>query len=193
MLTDYFRYINYERSSEFPGFYLLHYGGHEYFACSYSDRYRAKMQIVDIVKHLYPRQKPHSHDFDFHHIVERPHLADISVAGSTVNERYPGMPTVMIHKPEHMRYNSILHAPETRQLYMRQDINIPEGVAESERVIRSMFKDNPEEIANEVKTRISIMKTLYAGAYEGNDLLRIMSGNILNDYQQCIKAPAYNS
>jgi hypothetical protein len=190
MLTNYFRYINYERSSQFPGFYLLHYRDREYFACAYGDRYLGKMQIVEILKYLYPKKNLNSREFDFHHIVERPHLADISVAGSTVNDSYPGMPAVMIHKPEHYRYNSILHAAETRELYMRQDINLPDGVEESERVIRGMFASNPEETSKEVKTRIHIMKGLYEGAYEGNDLLSTVSDNILNEYGLRLKPAA---
>ena len=182
MLTDYFRYINFRQSS-FPGFYVISFRKNSYYACAYGSRFRGKMQITELMKSLRTFPKYRATDFDFHHIVERPHLADISCSGATVDESYSGMPSIMIHKGEHNRYNMILRAGETRELYMRSGQNLPVGVAESERKVREMLADNKDSAKAEIGKRIEILKHIYQGVYEENDVLQIVSMNILNDYR----------
>lgn len=182
MITDYFRYINYAQSS-FSGFYHIEYSGRSYYACAYSNRFRGKMELTGLLKSLKTFPKYNEGDFDFHHIVERPHLADISFSGSKVDESYPSMPVVMIHKGEHHGYNRILHAGETRELYMRTKTGLPSGVEDSENAVRKMAENNSEEARKEVNLRIDILKEIYNGVYQGNNILKIISANILNDYR----------
>ncbi len=183
MITSYFGGINFSQSS-FPGFYVLDYRGQSYYACAYRDRNRGKTAITELMKSLKTFPKYKEGEFDFHHIVERPHLADISFGGNTVNTNYPAMPTVMIHKGEHNRYNMILRAGETRELYMRTKGNLPATVEESEKMVREMLASSKKDEAKlEIARRIDILTEIYRGVYEKSSILKIISTNILKSYR----------
>lgn len=191
MITKYFSGLQ-SKQSDFPGFYILDYRGRSYYACAYRDRLRGKTELSSLIKSLKTFPKYQSRDFEFHHIVERLHLADISCAGSEVNTAYPAMPTVMIHKGEHHQYNMILHAGETRELYMRTAANLPSGTENSEQSVRTMLAtaDSKEkELAKgEIRQRIDIMNQLYHGVYENNSLLKMIASNIFSDYRSRLAA-----
>ena len=182
MITRYFSGINF-RQSDFHGFYIIDYRGRSYYACAFRDRLRGKMEITTLIKTLKTTPAYQRSAFEFHHIVERQHLADISCAGDEVNASYPAMPSIMIHKTEHHQYNMLLHAGETRELYMRSAENIPSGVVDSEAAVRKMLSTSDskerELFKNEINQRIDIMNQLYHGVYEGNGLLKKIASKCL--------------
>jgi hypothetical protein len=126
-----------------------------------------------------------ANDFDFHHIVEEQHLADISFSHQLCFN-YGNMPTVMIHKGEHKRYNAILHTRETRHLYLRdagkftsQNLSSLERKQAAVKLFNNGVSD---EGTSELFNRISILKEIYGNVYEGNNVLKTISNNIFKEY-----------
>ena len=71
-LTDFLSGTNWKKSS-FSNFYVVGKGENQDYMCAYVHRNgSAKKEICEIMKRS-------TANFDFHHIVERQHLADISV------------------------------------------------------------------------------------------------------------------
>lgn len=181
MLTDYFRDVSFKKST-FPGFYIVQYHNRSYFACPYGERMKGKKEISAILASLKTFPKYRAAEFEFHHVVERPHLADISFEGPLVNELYGGMPAVMLHRGEHHTYNRILHSRQTRDLYMRDQQDLPEDVVESEQAVRRLLVAEKQKAKQEIRQRISIMREVYRGVYEDNNVLYVIARNIINRY-----------
>ncbi|HEX9513137.1 MAG TPA: hypothetical protein VF939_21755 [Puia sp.] len=190
MITDYFRTLTYSKS-ETERFYRVKGANTEFLICAFKDRDSGKSEIINALKRMPEYRHLNAGDFDFHHIVEKQHMADISFLGELERD-YQNFPTAMIHKKEHKeRYNSILHTKETRLLYMRDAIN-PVRAKQNSSVIRQtstiqLFGNglNPAGM-QELRSRINILKEIYWAAYEGNDVFRIISRNILNKYDRSL-------
>jgi len=187
MITKYFSNIHFRVSYEFKNFFIISYGGKAYYACAYRDREVCKGELSSFLKAQKTFPKYAEGDFHFHHIVEKQHLADISFSGDNIGIVYAAMPTIMIHKSEHKRYDRLLHIGETRKLYMRTEQHESIKAEDKEKAVRKMFSVvSPEEKENakkEIAERIDIMHQLYQETYRDNNLLKSIASNILRDYR----------
>lgn len=185
MITQYFKNLNYYNSS-FMGFYVLHYLRDEYYVCAYNDRNKSKNEIISLLTKLPSYRNLTAGDFDFHHVVEDQHLADISL-NSRLFYDYGNMPTIMIHKEEHKRYNAILHTKETRFLYLRdQEKFTRQNLSADKRrkIARNILNNNNHSA---IIARIKILGEIYESVYEGNKILQIIAKNIFHEYQQSLR------
>lgn len=186
MVTSYFRGIHFSHS-DFPNFYIIEFGRHSYYTCAYGNRETGKMQISKLMASLRTSPKYSAGEFDFHHIIERPHLADISSSGPMVKESYDRMPSIMIHRSEHNRYGMLLRGDGTRKMYIHPKIEENEKYEKREEAVRRMLQqqgEKKEEAKREIRNRIGILREIYQGTYEGNTLLQIIASNILDDYSK---------
>ncbi len=106
-LTEFLKGVNWTPSS-FRNFYVAGKGKNEEYICAYVHRNSSKKEICKIMNRS-------TNVFDFHHVVEHQHLADVAVDGM-LNMMYEyEMPTVMMHNVKHhLAYDAILHIKETR-------------------------------------------------------------------------------
>ena len=189
MITDYFKPLTYSMS-ETKRFYRVKGSNAEFFFCAFKDRDSGKNEIIDALRRMPVYNHLSAGDFEFHHIVEKQHLADISFLGQ-MDIDYQNFPTAMIHKDEHKkRYNAILHTRETRLLYLRDGINPIKrhrSSATRQRSSVQLFDSglNRDGI-QELRSRIAILKDIYRWAYEGNDVFTVIANNILNEYSRAL-------
>lgn len=153
MITDYFKHATFSKST-FPGFYIVQYHNRSYFTCAYRDRMKGEKEVSAILASPKTFPKYRAAEFEFHHVVERPHLVDISCGGRLVNELYSGMPSVMLHCGEHHTYSRIFHSRQTNDLYMRDQENLPENVTQSERAVRDMIQYDKQKAKADIRARI---------------------------------------
>jgi hypothetical protein len=190
MVTSYLRSLNYSPSS-FDSFYVVTSGRDSYYVCAYKDRNNAKKDVMELLTMLPAYQKLTIKDFDFHHIVEEQHLADITFSNE-LYFNYGNMPTVLVHKGEHQRYNAILHVKESRSLYLRDQEKftgqkLRDSHARKQATITLLNNGTKGEGIEEISNRISILKEMYSSVYEGNRILKTISNNIFDAFKHELK------
>ena len=72
--------------------------------------------------------------WEWHHIVEGQHFADVDFTGRLPSLYADELPCVLISKEEHLAYNRVLHVRETDELY--RDAGMPPGVPGNARARR---------------------------------------------------------
>lgn len=172
-LTQFLTEVNW-RPSSFSNYYVAGKGNSEEYICAYVNRNKSKKEICKIMNRS-------TNVFDFHHVVEHQHLADISVDGMLDMMYDYEMPTVMMHNVKHhLACDAILHVKETRYRYLRKEtasINVEQRQREAEKLFRSF------EGRSELTKRVNEMKEIYAEVYRSEGTLRKIALNILNYYQ----------
>lgn len=162
------------KPSDYPNFFIIGKGSNALYSCAYNDRNNgSKESIMEISRHS-------PADFDFHHIVEQQHLADISYNGLLTTMYNFQIPTVLLHNREHqLRYNSILHVAQTRHLYLRTETkNL--GIPEKEREATKLYSNTQGR--KQLKERTLEMKKLYSVIYELDHSLKRIAMNIFDCY-----------
>ncbi|MCW3111180.1 MAG: hypothetical protein JWQ09_5686 [Segetibacter sp.] len=174
-LTKFFTAVEWKESESYPFFYLLgHEDPHSFYVTTYDKRDNgSKESILGLMG-----KKPK--DFDFHHIIEKRHLADISIDGMLdINHGYK-MPVVLLHNLEHrLAFTSILSTKETRYLYMNKEtgyISLQQKQLEAIKLYKSA------EGKKLLAERVAAMKKLYSQVYETEPLLKQVANNILDSY-----------
>lgn len=172
-ITQFFHGIRWKLSDSYENFYIIGLRKDEMYTCAYHDRNTAKKSIMQISGY-------NSAEFDFHHIVEQQHLADISYDGSLHSMYEYQIPTVLLHNREHqLRYNSILHIAQTRHLYMSKEMG---NIGMPKKQIEAMKLYCNKEGRKQLKERTLEMKNLYSDVYESDLSLKQIAMNILDHY-----------
>ena len=147
--------------------------------CAYVHRNgNAKKEICELMKRS-------TGSFDFHHIVERQHLADISVNGMLDFMYQYEIPTVMLHNVKHqLAYNAILHIKETRHRYLGKESN---SIGIEERQKRAIRLSHNPEGRKLLQKQIDEMMDIYGEVYHNEPVIRKIASNILNHYSDLIR------
>ncbi len=184
MITNYFQSLNYAATEGNSGLYVVYYGTEEWYCCAYKDRNNFKSDIVDSVNRLMGLSTSKK-DWEFHHIVEKQHIADLPLTGlglGTLNDYYINhIPTVLISKSEHSMISSFFHFKEFRQLYYvdqlgtsAKNVNVRQSTASSNYSAGSLNKADVVKIING-------LIEMYANVYILHPAFQIISRNFLND------------
>src|SRR5215208_6059820 len=89
--------------------------------CSYADGKRHKTRLFANMAAM--GQAEARQTWEWHHIVEGQHFADVDFAGRLAVLYADELPCVLISREEHIAYNRILHIRETDELY--RDAGLP--------------------------------------------------------------------
>ncbi|MDQ6611263.1 MAG: hypothetical protein M3Y64_02430 [Gemmatimonadota bacterium] len=143
--------------------------------CSYADGKRHKAKIF--AKLAAAGQAEAKHSWEFHHIVEGQHYADVDFTGRLAQLYADELPCVLIAKEEHLAYNRVLHISETDELYrehgLPRKLQACSAAAFAEAKVRS---NHPR-----LRLRVSAMLRLYHDLYAGDPVLDTIAKNVLND------------
>lgn len=156
MLQNYLTGLQFEKCDDWDknlsGLYVIRgSNGFYYYISNYNTWKTKKQYFFDI---LIRYQKEIKKEWELHHIVEKQHLQSFYSAAD-LNYLYAYQwPCILIHKGEHIAYNSILHSKEPKILFDLKN-RIPK-----------------EQLLNNIKT-------MYREAYSGNIILSTIAQNVL--------------
>src|SRR5512147_2326358 len=88
--------------------------------CSYADGKRHKGRLFANMAAMGQREQRRS--WEWHHVVEGQHFADVDFTGQLASLYLEQLPCVLIAREEHTAYNRILHIRETDELYRDTDL-----------------------------------------------------------------------
>ena len=143
--------------------------------CSYADGKRHKARLFDKLKHagqLEPRG-----GWEWHHIVEGQHFADVDFAGRLATLYEDALPCVLIAKEEHLAYNRLLHIRETDELF--RAAGLPADLRKRSAEAAAAARDRRKH--GELRTRVRELERLYRNAYVGDRVLATIAMNVLED------------
>lgn len=141
--------------------------------CSYADGKRHKGRLFDNLNRA--GQPEGRGGWEWHHIVEGQHFADVDFAGRLPNVYAEELPCVLIAKEEHLAYNRLLHIRETDELY--RAAGLPPDLRKRSAAAAAAARDRTKHGA----LRMRVLERLYRNAYAGDLVLTTIAGNVLND------------
>jgi hypothetical protein len=143
--------------------------------CSYADGKRHKAALFAKLAAAGQTESPDS--WEWHHIVEGQHFADVDFAGQLSALYEHELPCVLIAREEHRAYNRLLHIRETNELY--RDSGLPRDLRD--RSARVALAARSRANYAELRRRANELQRLYANAYAGDPVLTTIAMNVLND------------
>jgi hypothetical protein len=122
-------------------------------------------------------QKESPGTWEFHHVVEGQHYADIDFSGRLATLYTEELPCVLIAKEEHLAYNRLLHIRETDELY--RDVGLPADLPARSRAAAAAARNR----VNHTRLRMQVedLIRLYRSAYSGDPVLQTIAENVLRD------------
>lgn len=115
--------------------------------------------------------------WEWHHVVEGQHFADVDFNGQLPVLYESDLPCVLIAKEEHTAYNRLLHTSETDELF--RDAGLPaklrEGSAATAMAARNR-QNHPK-----LRRRVEELRQLYRNAYAGDRVLTSIADNVFNE------------
>jgi len=143
--------------------------------CSYSDGKRHKARLFANMAAIGQAQARRT--WEWHHIVEGQHFADVDFAGRLPALYADELPCVLISREEHMAYNRILHIRETDELY--RDTGLPEDLRRRSAKVALAARDRTNHPA--LRRRLIELQRLYRDTYTGDSVLTTIASNVLGD------------
>ena len=173
------RYVEKLDASEgdLPGLYGIEHArkpGSWRFVCSYADAKRYKQVIFDRLRKA--GQPEAAKTWEWHHVVEGQHFADIDFAGEFSRAYLDELPCVLIAKDEHLAYNRILHTKATSELY--RDIALPADLQRRAKAVCAEARVRTNHGA--LRARLLRLRKLYHDTYEGDEVLMTISDNVFD-------------
>jgi hypothetical protein len=143
--------------------------------CSYDDGKRHKARLF--AKMAAAGQAEARRTWEFHHVVEGQHYADVDFSGRLATLYRDELPCVLIAKEEHTAYNQLLHIAETDELYRDQ------GLAADVRRRSAAAAAAAANRANRPRLhkRVEDLRQLYRNAYARDPVLVTIADNVLDD------------
>lgn len=143
--------------------------------CSYADGKRHKARLFANLRRA-GQAEPRG-GWEWHHIVEGQHFADVDFAGRLPKMYEDELPCVLIAKDEHLAYNRLLHIRETDELYRATELPAD---------VRKRSSDTAAAARNrathgELRMRVRNLEQLYRNAYAGDRVLTTIAINVLED------------
>ena len=145
--------------------------------CSYSDGKRHKVQLF--ARMAGAGQAEARKTWEWHHIVEGQHFAEVDFAGRLPMMYAEELPCVLIAREEHMAYNRLLHSGETDELY--RDAGLPATLRQRSAQTAIAARDKTQHAA--LRSRLGQLQQLYRDAYAGDQVLATIARNILQHAQ----------
>jgi hypothetical protein len=143
--------------------------------CSYADGKRHKARLFERLKAQ--GQSEAGRSWEFHHIVEGQHYADVDFSGRLAALYQEELPCVLIAKEEHLAYNRLLHIRETDELY--RDRGLPAELLQRSAAAKAAAGQRARH--TELRSRVEALRRLYANAYAGDQVLITIANNVLAD------------
>ena len=143
--------------------------------CSYADGKRHKARLFANLAAAGQAERPES--WEWHHVVEGQHYADIDFAGRIATLYAEELPCVLISREEHAAYNRLLHIRETDELYRGE--GLPDDFRRRSAGVAMAARDR----ANHARLRAQVgkLQQLYRDAYLGDPILATIAVNVLED------------
>jgi len=110
-----------------------------------------------------PEEVEPASSWEWHHVVERQHYADVDVTGQLQRLYETELPCVLLAKEEHVAYNQTLHIKETNVLYR-----------DMQRQLRP-------------RDRVERLRQLYRDTYAGDKVLTTIAENVFRDVLTTIR------
>jgi len=149
--------------------------------CSYADGQQHKAKLF--ARMAAAGQAEARKTWEFHHVVEGQHYADVDFAGRLPTLYEKELPCVLIAKEEHLAYNRLLHIRETDELY--RGPGLPRDLRERSAAAAAAARDRNKH--RELRSRVEQLKRLYESAYEGDPVLATIARNVLQDAQSALR------
>jgi hypothetical protein len=143
--------------------------------CSYADGKRHKAALFAKLSAA-GQAEPRS-TWEWHHVVEGQHFADVDFAGRLPLLYNEELPCVLIAREEHMAYNRLLHTRETDELF--RDAGLPALLRHRSEEVALAARDPAKRPA--LRQRLSELQQLYRNAYSGDVVLSTIAMNVLDD------------
>lgn len=143
--------------------------------CSYADGKRHKARLFANMAAM--GQAEAARTWEWHHIVEGQHFADIDFAGRLPALYADELPCVLISHAEHTAYNRVLHIRETDELY--RDPSLPADLRQRSARAALAARDRTKHSA--LRKRVSELQQLYRDTYAGDHALSTIAKNVLDD------------
>lgn len=115
--------------------------------------------------------------WEWHHVVEGQHFADIDFGGRLAQLYANELPCVLIAKEEHLAYNRLLHIRETDELF--RDRGLPDDLRRRSAAAAADARIGAKH--PELRARVAHLRTLYRNAYAGDRVLTTVAENVLDD------------
>lgn len=190
MITKYFNSINSSLLEGTSGLYALYFGKEEWFCCSYKNKDVYKKNIVNLTNQILNIKTIES-DWEFHHIIERQHLADIPLKElglATLGSYYADeIPTIIINKSEHKMLSSYFHFKQFRDLYTTHQPFTISGNAANRQNSSNSNLSRGIVTRDEIVVIIDRLIDMYNNAYVDHPMFQIISFNFFTNLKQQIR------
>ena len=143
--------------------------------CSYADGKRHKAKLF--ARLAAAGQAEAKRTWEFHHIVEGQHYADVDFSGRLSQLYAEELPCVLIVKEEHLAYNRLLHISETDEMY--REHGLPLGLRQ--RSAQALAEAKVRANHPQLRLRVTALQKLYRDTYAGDAVLGTIAMNVLND------------
>lgn len=143
--------------------------------CSYADGKRHKARLFANMAAMGQAEARKS--WEWHHVVEAQHFADVDFTGRLPVLYSEELPCVLISREEHTAYNRLLHIRETDELY--RDTGLPADLRRRSAAVALAARDRANHPT--LRKRIGELQQLYRNAYAGDRVLTTIAMNVLED------------
>lgn len=142
--------------------------------CSYEDGHRNKAALFAGMAAAGQTETVGS--WEWHHVVERQHYADIDFQGRIEVLYRSELPCVLLINTEHRAYNRLLHISETDELH--RDHNLPADLLVRSKQVKAEAGNIAAHTA--LRARVSALRRLYRNAYTGDAVLIRIADNVFD-------------
>ncbi len=149
--------------------------------CSYADGRRHKARIFRNLEQAGQRESRGK--WDWHHVVEGQHYADIDFLGRLERMYDAELPCVLIHRDEHVAYNQLLHTRATDELHRAS--GLPRAMRERAAETAAAARDRSRHPA--LRTRLAELQRLYLRVYQGDPVLQAVARNVLAEAGEALQ------
>lgn len=143
--------------------------------CSYADGKRHKERLFRNMATM--GQSESRSSWEWHHVVEGQHFADIDFAGQLPVLYQEQLPCVLVAREEHQAYNRVLHIRETDELF--RDTGLPKDLRERSAAVALAARSKANHA--KLRSRVRELQQLYRNAYAGDSVLAQIAMNILEE------------
>jgi hypothetical protein len=143
--------------------------------CSYADGKRHKARLFANMAAMGRAESRGS--WEWHHVVEGQHYADVDFAGQLPLLYEEQLPCVLIAREEHVLYNRLLHTRETDELY--RNTGLPRDLRERSAKVALDARSRANHAG--FRKRVEELRMLYRNAYSGDRVLTTIALNVLDD------------
>lgn len=143
--------------------------------CSYEDGANHKAALFAAMSAA--GQTETARSWEWHHVVERQHYADIDFLGRIEVLYRSELPCVLLINTEHRAYNRLLHISETDELH--RDHSLPADLlvrSQKVKIEASNLNAHPQ-----LRARVHHLRQLYRNAYSGDAVLIRIADNVFDD------------